>query len=314
MKRKFVLAALFAATLMMGFVSCKDDEEDPKPEPEPTPVVEKEFTVKFDANGGTGSAADAKVKEGQEATLPATGITREGYTFKGWSESKDGAVVTSFKPTADATLYAVWEKNEEQPPASDNHCIVIKTVDMEAYAWDTQFWFKSTIPFKEGDSWEVSMRVKSEIKVDATYPGEGWQGSDLVVSGIPSQTHKGTPGGYIHYAAVGDVPFDTEWQTYTQKGTFSKEQQDGDWVAFNMNQYKPANTYYFDDISFKVNGTEVIVNGDCEGTDFSSFAYKLWSEGDYKLDASGNKELDGDGKVQKTSPIHTGEAVVEVVK
>ena len=120
MKRKFVLAALFAATLMMGFVSCKDDDEDPKPEPEPAPVVEKQFTVKFDANGGTGSVADATVNVGQEATLPATGITREGYTFKGWSESKDGAVVTSFKPTADATLYAVWEKNETTPEEKPN--------------------------------------------------------------------------------------------------------------------------------------------------------------------------------------------------
>ena len=46
-------------------------------------------------------------------TLNLRGVsapTRTGYSFKGWSTTADGAnVVTSIAPTADTTLYAVWE-------------------------------------------------------------------------------------------------------------------------------------------------------------------------------------------------------------
>ena len=46
-------------------------------------------------------------------TLDLSGVTapkRTGYTFKGWSTIEDGAnVVNSIAPTADTTLYAVWE-------------------------------------------------------------------------------------------------------------------------------------------------------------------------------------------------------------
>ena len=35
--------------------------------------------------------------------------TRTGYTFKGWSTTEGGALISSVTPTADTTLYAVWE-------------------------------------------------------------------------------------------------------------------------------------------------------------------------------------------------------------
>lgn len=39
-------------------------------------------------------------------------LVREGYTFLGWSATPDGAVITSWPTaTANATYYAVWEKN-----------------------------------------------------------------------------------------------------------------------------------------------------------------------------------------------------------
>lgn len=39
-------------------------------------------------------------------------ITRDGYTFKGWSTSLNGDIITEeYKPTSDNTLYAIWEAN-----------------------------------------------------------------------------------------------------------------------------------------------------------------------------------------------------------
>lgn len=252
MKRKFVYAAVFAATLMMGFVSCKDDDEDP--EPEPTPVVEKQFTVKFDANGGTGSAADATVKEGQEATLPATGITREGYTFKGWSESKDGAVVTSFKPTADATLYAVWEKNAEPAPSNADKCIIVSSSDLKEFNYDTQFWIVVPDGYKAESEFELTMKVKA----------------DYAAKSVGPQIHN-DPGNYVGSLINETVNFDTEWKEVTLKGKIEK---DGKSIAFNLNDDALANKYYFDDISLKIDGTEVIANGDLSGDEFKNFVKK----------------------------------------
>ena len=153
--------------------------------------------------------------------------------------------------------------NPDPTPAVKNHVIVVKASDMVDHEWDTQFWFYSPTKFVEGDSWEVSIDVKADKSTAAD-----------VANGIGTQTHQDNAGGYIHWAAIGGVTFTEEWVTYTNSGTFTAEQVDGDYVAFNLNDYNPANDYYFDDISFKVNGTEQIKNGDIEGTDFSSFFIK----------------------------------------
>lgn len=126
-------------------------------------------------------------------------------------------------------------------------CILVESQDMVSAAWDTQFWlyFPDT-PMKEGDSWEVSMEVRAEKEASAS-----------------TQTHVG-PGGYIHWAAIGNVNFTTEWETYTASGTVDGSMNTGDAIAFNLNDFQSANKYYFDNISFKLNGTEVIANGSCD--------------------------------------------------
>ena len=72
-------------------------------------------TLKFDANGGTGTMADVTIKTDAVSTLPANKLTKSGYTFAGWSITKGGAVVysdkSSYKMGTSATnvLYAVWK-------------------------------------------------------------------------------------------------------------------------------------------------------------------------------------------------------------
>ncbi|MBQ1696622.1 MAG: hypothetical protein II075_01945 [Bacteroidales bacterium] len=172
-------------------------------------------------------------------------------------------------------------------PVAKNHVIVVKASDMVDHEWDTQFWFYSPTKFVEGDSWEVSIDVKADKSTAAD-----------VANGISTQTHKDNAGGYIHWAAIGGVTFTEEWVTYTANGTFTAEQVDGDYVAFNLNDFNPANNYYFDNISFKVNGTEQIKNGDIEGTDFSSFFIKEYPATDAVAVAAANViEMDGGSSV-----------------
>ena len=126
-------------------------------------------------------------------------------------------------------------------------CVQVVSQDMASAAWDTQFWlYFPDSPMKEGDSWEVSMDVRADKE---SYAG--------------TQTHVG-PGGYIHWAAIGNVTFTTEWATYTASGTVDSSMNTGDAIAFNLNDFQEANKYYFDNISFKLNGVEVIANGSCD--------------------------------------------------
>ena len=297
MKRKFFRASwmlAIAGLVAFSFVgtSCgsDDDEEEEKP------IQVEKFKVTYDSDGGSEVAA-ADVVKGKEANL-TNKPTKSGFTFKGWSKVKGDAsqIVTSLKVDADVTLYAIWEEGEApQPDPSKNHFIVVKASDLADQEWDTQFWFSCPTKFVEGDSWEVSMKVKA---LHAT--------GDV---SIDTQTHKDKASGYIHYEGIGGVPFTEEWETYTASGEFKAQQVDGDFIAFNLNKYHPANTYCFDDISFKINGQEQIKNGDIEGDDFSSFWLKEYPDkGEPVINVSAaNVIADGD-------PIPGSTVTVEKVK
>ena len=81
------------------------------------------YSVKFNANGGTGTMSNESFTYGTAKALTANAFTRTGYTFQGWASTADGAVMyangSSVKNLASAhgsvvTLYAVWEPVETQ--------------------------------------------------------------------------------------------------------------------------------------------------------------------------------------------------------
>lgn len=75
-------------------------------------------TIKFNANGGSGSMADAKQDKGVEYTLPSCTFTAPaGKEFKGWSLDKS-AIVTKIT-AADVTVYAVWQDVPKAEPEAD---------------------------------------------------------------------------------------------------------------------------------------------------------------------------------------------------
>ena len=74
------------------------------------PVTEDCYWVTFNTTGGSMVASRSVIKGGTLNLSDVTRPTRTGYSFKGWSTTADGAnVVNSIAPTADTTLYAVWE-------------------------------------------------------------------------------------------------------------------------------------------------------------------------------------------------------------
>lgn len=73
------------------------------------------YTIDYNANGGSGAPSSQTKTHGTNLTLSSTKPTKTGYTFKGWSLTKDGSVYYQAGGTCgkneNLTLYAVWEEN-----------------------------------------------------------------------------------------------------------------------------------------------------------------------------------------------------------
>ena len=84
----------------------------------PTPTT---YTVKYDANGGTGAPSNQTKKQGESLTISTVKPTKTGYTFTNWNTKKDGTGTSynagsKYTTEASVTLYAQYEKelNEEE--------------------------------------------------------------------------------------------------------------------------------------------------------------------------------------------------------
>ncbi len=116
-KRFLSLSVLIA--MLWG---CCNVEDTPK-------TAEKEktvtYTVKFDANDGSGKMRSQTFTYDVEQALTANTFTREGYTFAGWAVKADGDVTytdmgkvknLTAEDKATVTLYAVWNENDKVSP------------------------------------------------------------------------------------------------------------------------------------------------------------------------------------------------------
>ena len=71
------------------------------------------YTVKYNANGGSGAPSSQTKWKDQTLKLSTTKPTRTGYSFQGWATSASGSVVyasgANYTSNASVTLYAVWK-------------------------------------------------------------------------------------------------------------------------------------------------------------------------------------------------------------
>lgn len=82
------------------------------------------YTVKYNANGGTGAPANQTKTYGVTLTLSSTKPTRTNYNFKGWGTSASATTVAyaaggSYTANAAVTLYAIWELAYVKPRISN---------------------------------------------------------------------------------------------------------------------------------------------------------------------------------------------------
>ena len=89
------------------------------------------YTIKYNANGGTGTMGDQQMKYDTPAKLTANAYNKTGYTFTGWRQD-DKATGTKYRNRetvtnllsangATTTMYAQWKANEYTVTFIDGH-------------------------------------------------------------------------------------------------------------------------------------------------------------------------------------------------
>lgn len=186
------------------------------------------------------------------------------------------------------------------------HAYVVKSADNPAQTYDTQFFVTASQAFNEGDHYRFTMKFKADK-----------------AAGSETQAHT-APGAYKHWQFLSSAPsFTTEWQEQTWEGTISAEQSGCNTIAFNLAVLKEANTYYFDDISFEIEGEgDRIPLTDEEKKDTLTWAMDQWITGimnatggyvttwDAVNEAVGGADKDSDGwyKLQTANPKNPDDA------
>ena len=99
-------------------------------------------------------------------------------------------------------------------------------------AWDNQFWIVANRELAKGEVTHLKFKYKASKDAKTT-----------------TQCHK-EPGGYMHWAAIGDVVFTTEWQEFDQDFTVPNEADGMKSIAFNMAEIKEACVYELKDFEW----------------------------------------------------------------
>ena len=130
--RRVSTLVMIGFALAFGPFAFSKNGGDPPTRSGEAPSASATCTVKFDANGGTGTMADQVFTRDVAGELAVNAFTKADCTFQGWSTAKDGAVVYAdgasvknlVEPGQTATLYASWKKNETPQPPAPATCTV----------------------------------------------------------------------------------------------------------------------------------------------------------------------------------------------
>ena len=219
-----------------------------------TPPEPEEFTITFDASGGTTPAPQTTVK-GRLTSLPVS--TRYGYDFLGWYTADGDRVTTSTVFTADATLYARWDRHDSGD--SSDHPARPSQPSAPSYAVSTV----------DADNGEVDVdlsRVQAgeEVTITAT-PDEGYEVEAVTV------TDRGGEEINVTEAGDGVYTFEMPDSRVTIEVTFAPVAEEPEPPAVPDGWANPygdvaANAWYYDAVAY------VSASGMMTGTNAAAFS------------------------------------------
>ena len=185
-----------------------------------TAYLTDEFTVTFNANGGTVNPTTKQVKYNTEiGTLPTP--TRAGYTFSGWytAETDGNEVTTTSKmPAEDVIYYAHWTDNTA--PAAP--AITAKLGDSSGATYTPGSWTKENIYVEL-----TSSDSGSGIKEFQWYENDAWTTRSLTTTGDSAT---------ITYTVTRDTTL--RFRVIDNDGNISEEST----IAVKMDKTKPTIT------------------------------------------------------------------------
>jgi len=138
---------------------------------------------------------------------------------------------------------------------------------VRANEWDCQIYLTFPKAVKTGDLVKFTIDIKSDI-----------------TGNVPTQAQT-APGAYKHWDFFGQLPFTTQWTTYTKEITVSSSQDGCNTIALNLG--KIAGTFYFDNAKVEIwnpsPGTYTVVKTDAEKKVIIDNALEKWISGMMKV-------------------------------
>lgn len=144
------------------------------------------YTVKYNANGGSGAPSNQTKTWNTTLKLSSTVPTRSGYQFQGWATSASGSVAyasgANYTANAGITLYAVW-KDITAPTITlnaptnieANSLTISASSNVTCKTWQYQLNGGSWVTFNSGNATSVTHKITGltpatpySIKVRAT--------------------------------------------------------------------------------------------------------------------------------------------------
>ena len=274
------------------------------------------YTVTYDANGGSGAPGSQTKTYGAALTLSSTKPTRTGYTFSGWNTAANGsgtsyAVGASYTANASVTLYAQWKALYRYELKFDANA-----------GTDTV----SGMPVDQSQAWGESAShtfTWTAVPSRAGYTFRGWAAAaDGTPSRIQSYTLTGTGGQTVSATLYAIWQEDTVTIRYVAQGNGSVDGVSERSETVNAKTGTPAGAAASADQGFKLvgwyNEKGVLVSADAKfvpqkngsglyeaGTYYARFQRE---RGELKIAPSGN--LDQPVIVHITGPDGTDMTVV----
>lgn len=217
------------------------------------------YTVKFNANGGTGAPGNQTKTYGKTLTLSSTKPTRTNYNFKGWGTSTSATTVTyaaggNYTANAAITLYAVWELAYIKPRITD-----VSVVRCDSSGTATDEGQNGLVSF----NWECDKDVSSITIAWKLTSSSTWDSSTVSASG--------TSGAVSQVIGSDDLSIENTYDvriTITDEGgsTYSNS---------SLTSMKFV-------VDFKSGGTGVAFGKAAETDDLADFAYKAKFQGGFE--------------------------------
>ena len=155
--------------------------------------------------------------------------------------------------------------------------------------WDNQFWIVANRELTKGEVTHLKFKYKASKEAKTS-----------------TQDHK-NPGSYLHWGAIGDVNFTTEWQEFDADFTVPNEADGMLSIAFNMAEIREACDYEITDVQWYLKADDLE-----EGKTWENLIDETGSKNFYvKIGAGTNPYVFGEGSgINSVVKSKTGTAAI----